>query len=84
MEQILKSFESILHHPTLNFEFDPASESDVTQLTDQPGFSNGGPRFLSLTPINQSAVDFLRGPPFFELVTNQPINRTFGTDTQKL
>ena len=45
LEQILKSFESILHHPTLNFEFAPASESDVTQSTDQPWFSDGAPRF---------------------------------------
>ena len=65
LEQILKSFESILHHPTLNFEFNPASESDVTQSTDQPWFSDGAPSFWNLTPINRSTVDFLRGPLFF-------------------
>ena len=65
LEQILQSYESILLHPTLNFEFAPASESDVTQSTDQPWISDGAPRFLSFTPINRSTVDFLWGPPFF-------------------
>ena len=57
LEQILQSYESILLHPTLNFEFAPASESDVTQSTNQPLFSSGAPHLLSLTPIYQSTVD---------------------------
>ena len=65
LEQILNNYESILHHPTLYFEFALLLRVMWPNQPINHRFPIVHPHYLSLTPINRSTVDFLRGPPFF-------------------